>query len=163
MCIRDRLARRLRVAPLALAGETLIVASVNPLGERETAVLSEHFGGPVRTFLAPASTVDALLTRLHADKSIEAASQELVKNRPEDSASVVLSKGQKIAIAVFAVLLLAGMVLMPLNTVIAFNVFAIIIYTAVIVYRFRLATYSLGHELQPVSYTHLTLPTNREV
>jgi cellulose synthase/poly-beta-1,6-N-acetylglucosamine synthase-like glycosyltransferase len=37
---------------------------------------------------------------------------------------------------------------MPLNTVVAFNIFAIVIYTAVIVYRFRLATYSLGHELQ---------------
>jgi cellulose synthase/poly-beta-1,6-N-acetylglucosamine synthase-like glycosyltransferase len=148
----ERLARRLRVAPLALAGDTLIIASVNPLGEREVAVLSEHFGGPVRTFLAPASTVDGLLTQLHAAKSIDTASLELRRNRPEDSASVVLSKGQKVTFSIVAVLLLIGLVLMPLNTVIGFNIFAIIVYTGVIVYRFRLATYSLGHELQlPVS------------
>ncbi len=38
--------------------------------------------------------------------------------------------------------------LRPLDTVVAFNIFAIVVYTAVIVYRFRLVTYSLGHELQ---------------
>ncbi len=42
-------------------------------------MLSEHFGGPVRAFLAPASTVDGLLTNLHAERSIDTASQELLR------------------------------------------------------------------------------------
>ncbi len=144
----ERVARRLRVAPLALVDGTLIVASVNPLGDAQIAILSEHAGIPVRTFLAPASTVDSLLTRLHADRSIETASLELMRERPGDSASVVLSRGQKVFFIALLVLVAIGLVLRPLDTVVAFNVFAIIVYTAVIVYRFRLVTYSLGHELQ---------------
>jgi cellulose synthase/poly-beta-1,6-N-acetylglucosamine synthase-like glycosyltransferase len=143
----EHLARRFRVAPLAVAAGTLIVATASPLGEQENAVLAEHFGGPVRAFLAPASAVDSLLTNLHAPVAIEKASNELRNAKPEDSASVVLSKGQKVTFAVLAVLALISLVIQPLNTLILFNVIAIIIYTAVIVYRFRLVTWSLSHEM----------------
>ncbi len=71
-----------------------------------------------------------------------------MRERPGDSASVVLSRGQKVVFIALLVLVAVGLVLRPLDTVVAFNIFAIIVYTAVIVYRFRLVTYSLGHELQ---------------
>jgi glycosyltransferase XagB len=160
----EHLARRFRVAPLAVAGDTLIVASASPLGDEENAVLAEHFGGPVRAFLAPASAVDTLITNLHAPVAIAKASNELRDARPEDSASVVLSRAQKIVFAVLAVLSLIFLIVEPLNTLILFNVIAIIIYTSVIVYRFRLVTWSLGHEMQlPVSKAEVDALDNRDL
>ncbi len=154
--VDERVARRLRIAPLALAGGTLIVAAAAPLSDADAELLSARFGGPIRSFLAPASTVDALLTRLHAAQSAETASYDLMRNMPDDSASVVLSRRQRvffISLAVAAAILLA---LWPLTTLIAFNIAAIAVYTAVVIYRFRLVSYSLGHEAQlPVSQAEI--------
>lgn len=125
-------------------------------------MLAEHFGGPVRPFLAPASAVDTLLTNLHAPRAIETASNELKDERPEDSASTVLSRGQKIVFGILLALTVIGLVIEPLNTIILFNIVAIIVYTAVIIYRFRLVSWSLSHELQlPVSQAEIAALDDR--
>ena len=162
--IPEDAARRLGVVPMTLDDETLFLATSEPLSEAQLDELRRLAGTEVRPIAAPATSVEAMLGSAYAERWAETAANSLHRSRPEDSATRVLSRPQKIALAVLALIGLAALLVSPLGALIAFNVVAITIYVAVILYRFRLVSHSLGHEMElPVSEEELAALDERKL
>ncbi len=150
--IPQGMARRLQVVPLAFAGGALFLASAGPLHPDEIAELEATAGMPIRTFSAPSTSVDSALQAIHASRDVDSAANELRSSRPQDSAERVLSQRQRVVFSVAVVVGLLCLVIWPIGTIVAFNIAAILLYTAVVAYRFRLVSHSLDHEMElPVS------------
>ena len=149
--VRHELMIRHRVVPIAIEEGHLVVAMVDPLDEGTLADLDEHKTLPLRPVLATDTDIDRAIQAIVAPQQVERAATELMLQMPEASAHRVLSQGQKVAFVALLIAGLAGLVIDPLATIIAFNVCSIAFYLASSIYRFRLISASLAH--------HLELPT----
>ncbi|MGI8460350.1 MAG: glycosyltransferase [Solirubrobacterales bacterium] len=146
--------RRFQVVPLEVVGETLVIAMVDKEDQNALAAIREHTSMPLRIMLAPASAIDRLLHRVYGDQYVRNAVHELVETAPQESAHFVLSRGQKVAIALFALALTVGGLLQPIATIVAISIFAVSFYLAFGLYRFWLVYRSLEHDLHlPITDT----------
>ena len=139
--------RRHRVVPLEIVDGTLVVAMVNKDDADALAAIREHTSLPLRVMLAPPASVDRLLHRVYGEEYVRNAVQELVETAPEESAHFVLSRGQVVFGIVFALLLLVGGIVSPVQTIVTLSICSVFFYLAFGVYRFWLVYRSIEHDL----------------
>ncbi|HEX2017070.1 MAG TPA: glycosyltransferase [Solirubrobacteraceae bacterium] len=144
--IDGHLSQHHRIVPLAIEDDALTIAMVDPLDDGAIAELSRAAGMPLRALMASDTAVDHLLQDLYAPEHVHAATSLLLERRPEESAFVVTSHGQRVAFGVLVGLTLLSLVLNPLLAVIGFNLAAGMFYLSFSGYKFWLAYDSLSHD-----------------
>jgi len=141
-------AQRLRVVPLAEGDGTLYLAAADPSDPQLASWLERNVTMSVSLLVASAQSIDALLERAYAADNNRRAITTLLNDSPIDCANVVLYPAQRTVLAGFLLALVAGLVLMPLATLIALNVTLMSVYGVIAAYRFVLIYSALGHHYE---------------
>ena len=92
--------------------------------------------------------IELLLQRTYSTRYVRVATTELLNRSPDESAYRVLTWPQRIGFAVLAIVFVLFLAYSPINTIIAFNVFSVLFYTAFSLYKFRLIYDALGHSFE---------------
>jgi len=148
--IPESLQRAARCLPLAIDGDVLHVAIVDPLDDDTFATIREHTDLRIQVYLVQRTQLDAVLRRVHQAEYIRAARTELLSRFPEDCANRVLSPAQRTFFLVAIFITIVCAVIWPLNTAIAFVVTCVVIYALVSIYKFKLFFDSFGRRKEIV-------------
>jgi len=150
--VPESVARTHRFAPLAIRDHVLYVAVAEAMADDALADLREHTDLPVRTVVAPKTSIEQLLRRVYRDLHVEVASIELLNRTPEESAFRVVTHAQKLVLVVLVALAALFFFAWPLQALIFFTVSSILFYSTVSLYKLRLIYRALQHQLElPVS------------
>jgi len=141
----EPVARTLRCVPLAATATTLYVAVADALNEDVLDRITRTTTLEVTELLATRNSIDELLQRIYRDKYVERATDDLRLQTPENSADVVISRGQRAVLIALIVAVVAGFVGFPHETAIALVSVASAFYLAASLYKARLIYSSLGH------------------
>lgn len=144
----ERLARTLRALPVAETDETVLLAVARPLDAAASAEVEAALGGPFRPLLAHRGDLDRLVQRVHSSQYVDQATTYLVDNRPEQSAHVVITTAQRALLVLGGALLVVCGALWTTLTVTVLVSLCTLVYLMVALYRFRLATRTLGSHLE---------------
>jgi glycosyltransferase XagB len=139
-----RLCRRHQVLPLAISDGTLAVAMAEPQDAEARGAVAAVAGGPLRILVASAPTVRAGLDALYCERDLDDAVHLLARRRPEQSASYVLSRAQRVVLWAGLALLAAGIAVAPLRTLTVLTAAAIAFYAISSIHRFALIFRALG-------------------
>jgi cellulose synthase/poly-beta-1,6-N-acetylglucosamine synthase-like glycosyltransferase len=148
--LTPELAWRLGVVPVRFSGAVRFAASelLHPVQAAELRAAAGHTDLVVTT---PQRVIE-LTTAAYRGPGLERATDHLRTHRPELSASRVITRGQKIALAVVAAALAAALALWPIGTATAVLAAATTYYLVNSLYKFKLAFDSLsGAGTIPVS------------
>jgi cellulose synthase/poly-beta-1,6-N-acetylglucosamine synthase-like glycosyltransferase len=127
-----------RIVPLAVEGDTLVVAMADPIGERAVRALSSATSMPTRIVVSPATAVDGALAELFSKTCVEVATKSLLLERPEASAYVTLSGRQKIVFGLLALALGVGFAVALVPTLVALAAVSIVFQFVSSAYRLLL-------------------------
>jgi cellulose synthase/poly-beta-1,6-N-acetylglucosamine synthase-like glycosyltransferase len=144
----EPVARRLRVVPLAVEGDTLYVAAADVLDDDTVAALREHTPLELRAFFATRSSIDELLQRVYRDVYAHIATSDLIERFPEESASRVVTGPQRFFFIAVLVIFLGFLVFFPVQTLVVAISISSAFYLAASIYRFKLTYDSLGHQYE---------------
>lgn len=146
------IARERRVLPLECHGGGLTLGIVDPL-DQETIVEVEHLTGrALHPVLMSTSEFMTAYETLYRAENVRYSTGELLRRFPNDSASQVLSPGQKRVLPAALVLGAASLVLWPLTSMIAVVAFIQMVYISLAFYRL----YLIYRGLQPGSVVTLS-------
>nr|WP_281385948.1 glycosyltransferase [Nocardioides luti] len=144
----EQLARTLQVCPVAATEDLVLLAVPRPLDAEASQAVEEALGSPFRQLLANRTELDQLLQRVHSAQYAEISTHALMELRPDESAHVVISGGQKATlVCALLVTALCG-VLWPMTTLIVLVGICSLLYLVVSVYKFRLTLRALGTHLE---------------
>jgi cellulose synthase/poly-beta-1,6-N-acetylglucosamine synthase-like glycosyltransferase len=129
-------------------GETW-VAIADPFDARLGAVIREQVPGRVRLMIATAADIYELLNWTHGPAIASRAAMGLAEARPEECASVVMTRPQKLVGVIALVLLAFFLGYAPVGTVVIVNGVAAIFYEASALFRLRLITLAGDRERTP--------------
>ncbi|MGZ4445692.1 MAG: glycosyltransferase [Nocardioides sp.] len=144
----EPLALRLQVVPVAATDDLVLLAVARPLDAESTALVEEALGSPFRQLLANRTELDQLLQRVHSPGYAEISTHALMELRPDESAHVVISGGQKAALVCTLIVVVLCLVVWPVKTVIGLVAFCSFLYLVVSFYKFRLTLRALGTHLE---------------
>ena len=144
----EPLAQALRAIPVATTEDLVLLAVGRPLGAEQAAAVEAALGSPFRQLLANRTELDQLIQRVHARHYAEVSTRLLMETRPEESAHVVVSGGQKAGFVTVAMAVVVGGMLWPLPTAIGLVAACSLLYLVVSLYRFRLTLRALGTHLE---------------
>ncbi|MGZ4488351.1 MAG: glycosyltransferase [Nocardioides sp.] len=144
----EPLALRLQVVPVAATDDLVLLAVARPLDAESTALVEEALGSPFRQLLANRTELDQLLQRVHSPGYAEISTHALMELRPDESAHVVISGGQKVALVCTLIVVVLCLVVWPVKTVIGLVAFCSFLYLVVSFYKFRLTLRALGTHLE---------------
>ncbi|MGZ4464704.1 MAG: glycosyltransferase [Nocardioides sp.] len=144
----EPLALRLQVVPVAATDDLVLLAVARPLDAESTALVEEALGLPFRQLLANRTELDQLLQRVHSPGYAEISTHALMELRPDESAHVVISGGQKAALVCTLIVVVLCLVVWPVKTVIGLVAFCSFLYLVVSFYKFRLTLRALGTHLE---------------
>jgi hypothetical protein len=125
----------------------LYLAMADPLDDDAVAELRAHTKLPIRIVITSRPGIELLLQRTYSTRYVRVATTELL-NRSPDEAYRVLTWPQRVGFVAVAIVFLLFLLYSPIDTVIAFNVFSILFYTAFSLYKFRLIYHALGHSFE---------------
>ena len=91
----EPLAQRLQAVPVAATDDLVLLAVARPLDAEHAADVEEALGSPFRQLLANRTELDQLIQRVHSAHYAEVSTRLLMETRPEESAHIVVSGGQK--------------------------------------------------------------------
>lgn len=144
--------RALGILPLAVSNDELMLAMVDPLNEEAIRVATRLTGHTVRPVLVSEQDLEDALESIYGGEYLGRSVSELLERAPEDSAYWVLSRGQKIVFALFALVSVLWLVADWRSYIILLNAFATTFYLGFSAYKFYLAYRAITHELEvPVS------------
>ncbi len=136
--IPEELQREGQCVPLAVDETALYVAIADPLDDKTYEAIRRLTDLRLRTYMVTRSDLDALLQSIHLDDYVRAARSELLTRFPEDCANRVLSAGQRAFLIVFAIAVVAGFALAPLETGIVLVGLCVSIYLLASIYKLKL-------------------------
>ncbi|HEU5038426.1 MAG TPA: glycosyltransferase [Nocardioides sp.] len=144
----EPLAQACQAIPVAATEDLVLLAVARPLDAEQAAEVEEALGAPFRQLLANRTELDQLIQHVHARHYAEVSTRLLMETRPEESAHVVISGGQKAALVLAAIVVVVCGVIWPLPTVITLVALCSLLYLVVSVYKFRLTMRALGTHLE---------------
>ena len=144
----ESLAHAFQAVPVAATEDLVLLAVARPLGPEQTAEVEEALGSPCRQLLANRTELDQLIQRVHARHYAEVSTRLLMDTRPEESAHVVISGGQKAGLVITAIVVVVCAVIWPMNTAIGLVAACSLLYLVVSFYKFRLTLRALGTHLE---------------
>lgn len=144
----EPLARINQIVPVAATEELVLLAVPRPLDAETSALVEEALGTPFRQLLANRTEIDQLLQRVHSEGYADVSTQQLMELRPDESAHVVVSGGQKATLVCLMILTVLCGVIWPMNTLITLVGICSFVYLVVSVYKFHLTLRALGTHLE---------------
>ena len=144
----EPLALDFQTVPVAATDDLVLLAVARPLDAEQSAEIEEALGSPFRQLLANRTELDQLIQRVHSRHYAEVSTRLLMETRPEDSAHVVISGGQKAALVITAIIVVVCGVIWPMPTLIGVISTCMLIYLVVSLYKFRLTLRALGTHLE---------------
>lgn len=144
----EPLARINQIVPVAATEELVLLAVPRPLDAETCAQVEEALGTPFRQLLANRTEIDQLLQRVHSEGYADVSTQQLMELRPDESAHVVVSGGQKATLVCLMIITVLCGVIWPMNTLITLVGICSFVYLVVSVYKFRLTLRALGTHLE---------------
>ncbi|MCS7001915.1 MAG: glycosyltransferase, partial [Dehalococcoidia bacterium] len=145
--IPEEMAREYGVIPIAVDDTSITIAMVDPLDDRAVAAVHEYTGKTVERVVATESAVFAALQDVYRQEYLQISAMDLMVRKPEDSASRVLSRGQK---WFFIGLIVVSVIALFVNAVAFFivvNTLATAFYFAFSAFKFYIIYRALGHKL----------------
>ena len=146
--VPEPVARRNQFVPLAITDHVLYLAMADPLDDDAVAELRRHTQLPIRIVIASRPGIEQLLQRTYSTRYVRVATTELLNRSPDESAYRVLIWPQRVGFVAVAIVFLLFLLYSPIDTIVAFNVFSILFYTAFSLYKFRLIYDALGHSFE---------------
>ena len=154
----ESLCRRHRLLPLEAVEGQLVVAMADPLDVDASRALSDASPLPVRVVVASDTTIAAGLERTYAAFYTELSTTELIRRHPDESAHRVLTKAQRLVLALALVALTLGLIGATRTTIVLLVLLSIVFYTSVSIYKFVLIYRTIGHEPElPISGAEVAL------
>lgn len=142
------LARTLQVVPVAATDDLVLLAVPRPLDAEASAAVQEALGSPFRQLLANRTEIDQLLQQVHSAQYADISTHAMMELRPDESAHVVISGGQKATLVCVLIAIVICGVVWPMSTLIGLVSVASFLYLIVSVYKFRLTLRALGTHLE---------------
>jgi len=146
------IARERRVLPLACHDGELTLGIVDPLDDETMVEIERLTGRALRPILMSTSEFMAVYEDLYRAANVRYSTGELLARFPGDSASQVLSGGQKRVLPAALGLGVASLVLWPMTSMIAVIAFIQMVYISLASYRL----YLIYRGLQPGSVVTLS-------
>lgn len=144
----EPLAQSLQAIPVAATADLVLLAVARPLDSEQAAAVEEALGSPFRQLLANRTELDQLIQRVHSAHYAEISTVSLLEQRPEDSAHIVFSGGQKALGIGVAIAVVVCAVIWPMQTMIGLVAACSLLYLLVSAYKFQLTFRALGHHLE---------------
>jgi cellulose synthase/poly-beta-1,6-N-acetylglucosamine synthase-like glycosyltransferase len=144
----EPIARTLQVVPVAATDDLVLLAVPRPLDAEASAAVEEALGSPFRQLLANRTELDQLLQRVHSAGYAEISTHAMMELRPDESAHVVVSGGQKATLVCAMMVVVICGVIWPMSTLIGLVGVCSFLYLVVSVYKFRLTLRALGTHLE---------------
>jgi cellulose synthase/poly-beta-1,6-N-acetylglucosamine synthase-like glycosyltransferase len=144
----EPLALSLQAVPVAATDDQVLLAVARPLDAGQSAQVEEALGSPFRQLLANRTELDQLIQRVHSRHYAEVSTRLLMETRPEESAHVVISGGQKATLVTASIGIVVSGVIWPLQTAIGLVAACSLLYLVVSFYKFRLTMRALGTHLE---------------
>jgi cellulose synthase/poly-beta-1,6-N-acetylglucosamine synthase-like glycosyltransferase len=144
----EPLAQAFQTVPVAATEDLVLLAVARPLDAEQSAEIEEALGSPFRQLLANRTELDQLIQRVHSRHYAEVSTRLLMETRPEESAHVVISGGQKAALVITSIFVVVCCVIWPMPTLIALVAACSLLYLVVSFYKFRLTLRALGTHLE---------------
>src|SRR4051794_9793841 len=144
----EPIAQAFQVVPVAATEELVLLAVARPLDAEQAAEVEEALGSPFRQLLANRTELDQLIQHVHSRHYAEVSTRLLMETRPEESAHIVVSGGQKATFVLVAIVVVVCGVIWPMSTVIGVIAACSLLYLVVSFYKFRLTLRALGTHLE---------------
>ena len=144
----EPLAQAFQAVPVAATDDLVLLAVARPLDAEQAAEVEEALGSPFRQLLANRTELDQLIQRVHARHYAEVSTRLLMETRPEESAHIVVSGGQKAGLVMTMIVIVVCGVIWPMDTAIGIVAFCSLLYLVVSFYKFRLTLRALGTHLE---------------
>ncbi len=144
----EPLAQAFQAVPVAATDDLVLLAVARPLDTEQAAEIEEALGSPFRQLLANRSELDQLIQRVHARHYAEVSTRLLMETRPENSAHIVVTGGQKAGLVMMMIAIVVCGVIWPLETTIGIIGLCSLLYLVVSFYKFRLTLRALGTHLE---------------
>ncbi len=143
----EALARTLQAVPVAVVDGEVLLAVARPLGATRSDDVEAALGRPFRQLLANRSDLDRLVQRIHRHHYTEEATGGLATARPDASAQVAVSAGQRVVAVGLLVAVAVCAVAWPAGTGITLVTLAALGYACVAAYRLLLTMRAFGRRL----------------
>ena len=144
----EPLAQAYQAVPVAATEDLVLLAVARPLDTEQASDIEEALGSPFRQLLANRTELDQLIQRVHSRHYAEVSTRLLMETRPEDSAHIVVSGGQKAGLVMLMIVIVVSGVIWPMETAVAIVAFCSLLYLVVAFYKFRLTLRALGTHLE---------------
>ncbi|MGY2700472.1 glycosyltransferase [Nocardioides sp. HB32] len=144
----EPIAQAFQVVPVAATEELVLLAVARPLDAEQAGEVEEALGSPFRQLLANRTELDQLIQHVHSRHYAEVSTRLLMETRPEESAHIVVSGGQKATFVLVAIVVVVCGVIWPMSTVIGVIAACSLLYLVVSFYKFRLTLRALGTHLE---------------
>jgi cellulose synthase/poly-beta-1,6-N-acetylglucosamine synthase-like glycosyltransferase len=145
---------------------TIVVGTARVPDEQRRAQIEQHLGEPALFEVATSSDIRRLVLQVFQREIADDAANDLFRQSPALSARVVFSRGQKVGLAAFGVILIALLIFFPAQVVIGVVTAISLVFLAGTVFKFFIAM--LGAKFDVVervsdadvaALTDLELPT----
>jgi cellulose synthase/poly-beta-1,6-N-acetylglucosamine synthase-like glycosyltransferase len=143
--IPDAVLRRFRCVPFGASETALFVAVPDVMGPEDVAELSRHTSLEIDQFLAPSMDIEAFRRRMYGEEYTRIALTNLRETRPESSAHEVLAGGQKVFLAILAIVLIGFLIYDPVTTLIVIFGIASVFYLLTAIYKLIAGFSALNH------------------
>jgi glycosyltransferase XagB len=144
----EPIAQAFQVVPVAATEDLVLLAVARPLDAEQAGEVEEALGSPFRQLLANRTELDQLIQHVHSRHYAEVSTRLLMETRPEESAHIVVSGGQKATFVLVAIVVVVCGVIWPMSTVIGVIAACSLLYLVVSFYKFRLTLRALGTHLE---------------
>ncbi|MBV8528522.1 MAG: glycosyltransferase [Candidatus Dormibacteraeota bacterium] len=124
-----------QVLPLREAGAAVVVAMADPTDREAQEYLESHLHMPVVARLASPDALRRRQEQVYRQQLVQVSSALLQAKTPEYSAHMMLSRQQKVALAIAGVLAVALAIVMRGSFAIAISGAVIVLYAAVVIFR----------------------------
>jgi cellulose synthase/poly-beta-1,6-N-acetylglucosamine synthase-like glycosyltransferase len=152
------------ILPLSADEETLTLAMVDPLNNEAIQIAGALTGHTIQPVLVTDQDMETVLERLFKQEYLTRSISQLLERSPEDSAYRVLSRGQRIALLIFAILSVIWLALNASSYLIIINALFTIFYLAFTSYKFYLIYRALNYSLEvPVSDEEVKALNDRDL
>jgi cellulose synthase/poly-beta-1,6-N-acetylglucosamine synthase-like glycosyltransferase len=144
--IPEPVLRSIGCVPFAADDTTLFMAVPDALSAKDLAELSGHTSLAIDQFLAGGNEIEVFRRDVYRDEYSHAARFDLKERFPDSSAHMVLTGGQKVALAVLAIVLIGFLIWQPITTVVVVFSAAAVFYLLTALYKLIAGFSALNHE-----------------
>jgi cellulose synthase/poly-beta-1,6-N-acetylglucosamine synthase-like glycosyltransferase len=157
-------ARKFGMLPIAADPEQVTLAMVDPLNDEALQTAARMTGRMIRPVLVSEQNIELSLERIYGREYLARSVSELLERSPEDSAYRVLSRGQKIALVLFAITSVLGLLLDYRIYIVVLNALSTLFYLSFSTYKFYLVYRATTRNLEvPVTDEDMAALNDRDL